>query len=155
MKPHQEWLADVIKLAHENVDAGRQPYAGLVIYNGEAIGEGVNDMERQHDPTAHGEILAIREACGRLGTLNLSGAVLYASAQPCPMCLAAAYWAGIETIYYATSVDEYAPYMPPGPMDRFVADLAVPGEARAIPFVQLPVAGRLDPFVRWREQQKR
>lgn len=152
MNSHEEWLAEAIKLAKANVAAGRQPYAGIVVRNGEMIGQGVNEMERQHDPTAHGEIQAIREACRRLGTTTLPGAILYASGEPCPMCLAAAYWAGIETIYYATSVEEYTPYMPPGPMGRFVADLSRPGEQRAIPFVQLPVAGRLEPFARWRDQ---
>lgn len=140
-------------MARENVAAGRRPYAGIVVRDGEIIGRGVNEMTRLHDPTAHGEIQAIRDACQRLGTLTLPGAVMYANGQPCPMCVAAAYWAGIEKIYYAASVEECAAYMPPGPMGQFVQDLSVPGEARAVPFVQLPVPGRLEPFQRWAEQQ--
>ena len=79
---------------------------------------------------------------------------MYANGQPCPMCLAAAYWAGIERIYYAASVAECATYMPPGAMDRFVADWSVPGEARSIPFVHTPVPGRLEPFAQWAEKQR-
>ena len=62
MKTHEQWLAYVIELARENVAAGRQPYAGIIVRDGEIIGCGVNEMERTHDPTAHGEVQAIRDA---------------------------------------------------------------------------------------------
>ena len=79
------------------------PFGAVIIKNGEAIAFGVNRVTSTNDPTAHAEIIAIREACQTLGTFHLNGCEIYTSCEPCPMCLAAIYWARIENIYYATT----------------------------------------------------
>ncbi len=79
------------------------PFGAVVVRSGRIAGEGFNQVIRRHDPTAHAEIVAIRDACSRRGTHDLSDCELYASCQPCPMCLGAILWAGIPTIYFAAS----------------------------------------------------
>lgn len=93
-----------IALATENVTSGGGgPFAALIVRDGKIVGEGVNTVTTTHDPTAHGEVNAIRAAAKALGTFTLAGCELYTSCQPCPMCLAAAYWARVEVIYYGAS----------------------------------------------------
>lgn len=154
MKTHEQWLAEVIRLANNHVTNGGRPYAGLLVRDGEVIGQGVNEVQAILDPSAHGEMQAIRDACLRLETTNLAGAVMYTNGEPCPMCVAAAYWAGVETIYYACSSQEAAPYMPASPMTQFIADMATSPEDRHLPFVQMTVTGHLEPFQRWQQRQR-
>jgi len=96
-----DFMRRAIALATENVTSGRGgPFAALIVRNGEIVGEGANSVTATNDPTAHGEVNAIRAACARLGTFRLSGCQLYTSCEPCPMCLAAAYWARLDAVYY-------------------------------------------------------
>ncbi len=97
----EAYLREAIALARP-VDDGvpRGPFGALVVRDGCVLGRGRNDVVHAHDPTAHAEIVAIREACRTAGTHDLAGAVLYASCEPCPMCYAAARWAGIGRIVY-------------------------------------------------------
>ena len=83
------------------------PFGALIVHNGKVLALAGNSVIKDHDPTAHAEINAIREACKKLGTFNLSGAILYSSCECCPMCYAAAYWARISKIYYAASWEDY------------------------------------------------
>jgi len=104
-----EFLRRAIQLATENVVSGAGgPFAAVIVRNGAIIGEGVNTVTASHDPTAHGEVNAIRAACRALGTFTLAGCELYTSCQPCPMCLAAAYWARIDAIHYGASAADAA-----------------------------------------------
>jgi len=105
--PNPEFLRRAIALATENAVSGRGgPFAALIVHDGRVVGEGVNSVTVTHDPTAHGEVNAIRAACKALGTFTLAGCQLYTSCEPCPMCLAASYWARIDAIYYgATAAD--------------------------------------------------
>jgi guanine deaminase len=106
---HPEFLRRAIALATENVVSGRGgPFAALVVRDGAVVGEGVNTVTVANDPTAHGEVNAIRAACRALGTFSLGGCELYTSCQPCPMCLAAAYWARLDAIYYGASAADAA-----------------------------------------------
>ena len=90
-----------IALATENARSGSGgPFAALIVRDGRIVGEGVNTVTATHDPTAHGEVNAIRAACKALDTFTLAGCELYTSCEPCPMCLAASYWARIDAIYY-------------------------------------------------------
>jgi tRNA(Arg) A34 adenosine deaminase TadA len=90
-----------IALATQNVTTGSGgPFAAVVVRDGQIVGEGANSVTVAHDPTAHGEVNAIRAACRALGTFSLAGCVLYTSCEPCPMCLAACYWARLDAIYY-------------------------------------------------------
>ena len=101
MPVNPDFMRRAIALATENVTSGRGgPFAALIVRNGEIVGEGANSVTATNDPTAHGEVNAIRAACARLGTFRLSGCQLYTSCEPCPMCLAAAYWARLDAVYY-------------------------------------------------------
>ncbi|MGA2653526.1 MAG: nucleoside deaminase [Terracidiphilus sp.] len=103
-KPNPEFLRRTIKLAIENVNAGTGgPFAAVIVRDGKIVGEGANSVTTTHDPTAHGEVNAIRAACRALGTFTLAGCELYTSCEPCPMCLAACYWARLDAIYYGAS----------------------------------------------------
>jgi tRNA(Arg) A34 adenosine deaminase TadA len=82
------------------------PFGAVIVKNGKIIGEGHNKVQFLNDPTAHAEITAIREACKNINSFDLSGAVIYSSCEPCPMCLAAIYWANIAEVYYANSKED-------------------------------------------------
>jgi len=107
--PNPEFLRRTIVLAIQNVDSGGGgPFAAVVVRDGKIVGEGVNTVTAGNDPTAHGEVNAIRAACKTLGTFSLAGCELYSSCQPCPMCLAACYWARLDAIYYGASAADAA-----------------------------------------------
>ena len=100
---HSKWLDKTIEMAIDNVRNGGGPFAAIVVKDGEIIGTGTNLVHVNNDPSAHAELLAIREACATLSSIDLSDCVLYASGEPCPMCLGAAYWSTVGNIYYACS----------------------------------------------------
>jgi tRNA(Arg) A34 adenosine deaminase TadA len=136
MTTEAKFLRRAITLATQNVLAGSGgPFAAVIVRNGQIVGEGVNTVTTSHDPTAHGEVNAIRAACKALGTFTLAGCELYTSCQPCPMCLAAAYWARIETIYYGASAADAARA---GFDDAFLYDeFRKDQAARSLPATQL------------------
>ena len=108
-KANPEFLRRAIQLATENVVSGRGgPFAAVIVRDGVIVGEGVNTVTASHDPTAHGEVNAIRAAAKTLGTFTLHGCELYTSCQPCPMCLAACYWARLDALYYGASAADAA-----------------------------------------------
>ncbi len=135
-KANPEFLRRAIRLATENVVTGRGgPFAAVVVRDGKIAGEGVNTVTVSHDPTAHGEVNAIRAAAVALGTFTLAGCELYTSCEPCPMCLAAAYWARIDAIYYGASAADAARA---GFDDAFLyEELCKDHDARSIPSTQL------------------
>jgi len=107
--PNPEFLRRAIALATENVVSGRGgPFAAVIVRDGKIVGEGANSVTSTNDPTAHGEVNAIRAACKALGTFALAGCELYTSCEPCPMCLAASYWARVDAIYYGCSAADAA-----------------------------------------------
>ena len=95
-----------IELSVENVDKGGGPFGSVIVKNNKIIAEGANKVTTTNDPTAHGEIVAIREACKKLNNFNLNGSELYSTCEPCPMCLSAIYWARISKIYYANTRED-------------------------------------------------
>ena len=101
-------MRQAITLAIENVRNNGGPFGAVITRNGQIIATGVNRVTADSDPTAHAEVNAIREACKKLGTFNLSGCELYTSCEPCPMCLGAAYWAHIDKIYYGCNKQDAA-----------------------------------------------
>ena len=103
-----DWLGQAIALAQDNVAAGGWPFGAVIVRDGAVIATGVNEVLANGDPTAHAEMLAIREACRVLKDVDLAGAVLYASCEPCPMCLAAIRWAGLTEIVYAADRESSA-----------------------------------------------
>lgn len=97
----REIMQRAIDLAAESVKNGGGPFGAVVVKDGKVIAESANSVTPDNDPTAHAEVNAIRLACKKLGTFMLDGCEIYASCEPCPMCLGAIYWAHIKTIYYA------------------------------------------------------
>jgi tRNA(Arg) A34 adenosine deaminase TadA len=107
--PNPEFLRRAIALATDNVANGKGgPFGAVVVRDGKIVGEGANSVTATNDPTAHGEVNAIRAACRALGTFTLAGCDLYTSCEPCPMCLSAAYWARLDAIYYGCSAPDAA-----------------------------------------------
>ena len=99
---HEENLRKAIELSNDSVDVGSSPFGTVIVdKNGVVVGVGHNRVVLDNDPTAHGEVMAIRNACKNLQTFDLSGCTLYTSCEPCPMCLNACKWANIENVYYA------------------------------------------------------
>jgi tRNA(Arg) A34 adenosine deaminase TadA len=131
-----EFLRRAIALAVENVNAGGGgPFAAVVVREGRIVGEGVNTVTTANDPTAHGEVNAIRAACAALGVFSLAGCELYTSCEPCPMCLAASYWARLDAIYYGASAADAARA---GFDDAFLyAEFLKDPVARALPATQM------------------
>lgn len=95
-----------IQLSEENIDNGGGPFGAVIVKNGEVIATGTNRVVPNSDPTAHAEVMAIRSACERLGTFQLDGCTVYSSCEPCPMCLSALYWAGVDRICYGNTKDD-------------------------------------------------
>ena len=107
--PNPEFLRRAIALATENVTSGAGgPFAAVIVRDGVIVGEGANSVTATNDPTAHGEVNAIRAAAKALGTFTLAGCELYTSCEPCPMCLAASYWARLDAIYYGACAADAA-----------------------------------------------
>jgi guanine deaminase len=103
------FMREAIRLAVDNAAAGRGgPFGSVVVKNGQIIGRGCNEVTSANDPTAHAEVVAIRQACKALGTFELNGCELYTSCEPCPMCLAAIYWARIDRYYFGCTAADAA-----------------------------------------------
>ena len=95
-----------INLSIDNIDTGGGPFGAVIVKDGEVIATGTNRVVPNSDPTAHAEIMAIRNACSKLGTFQLTGCTVYSSCEPCPMCLSALYWAGVSRICYGNTKDD-------------------------------------------------
>lgn len=121
-----------IALASENVRSGAGgPFAAVIVRAGAIVAEGVNCVTLTNDPTAHGEVTAIRAACRMLGTFSLAGCEIYTSCEPCPMCLAAIYWAHLDRIWFGnTSADAARVAFDDASLYR---EIALPAADRAIP----------------------
>lgn len=105
----EELMKQAIKLAEEGMHKNQGgPFGAIVVKDGKIVGKGNNQVTSTNDPTAHAEILAIREACKNLNTFVLSDCEIYASSEPCPMCLAAIYWARLKKIYFAATCADAA-----------------------------------------------
>lgn len=98
-----KFMRMAISIAEKNVDNGGGPFGAVIVRKGEVISTGANRVTANCDPTAHAEVSAIREACQKLGTFKLEGCTVYSSCEPCPMCLSALYWAGVERICYGNT----------------------------------------------------
>ena len=108
-QPNPEFLRRAIALATQNVAEARGgPFGAVIVRDGKIVGEGVNSVTAANDPTAHAEVNAIRAAAKTLGAFTLAGCELYTSCEPCPMCLAAAYWARLDAVYYGASAADAA-----------------------------------------------
>lgn len=137
-----------INMAREGIHANHGgPFGAVVVKDQQIIGRGNNCVPSSNDPTAHAEITAIRDACQHLGTFNLQGCSIYSSCEPCPMCLAAIYWARIDKIYYGADQHDAAHI---GFDDSFFyQEMNKPSEAREIPAQQLLQQEAKSVFAEW------
>ncbi len=144
------FMREAIRLADESVAHGGGPFGAVVVKDGRILAGASNSVTIDNDPTAHAEVNAIRQACRELGTFDLKGSVIYASCEPCPMCLGAIYWAGIERIYYAnTRADAAAADF----ADGFIyEDMGKPLAERTLPIIPLLRDEALHTFRRWQEK---
>ncbi|MGH9586595.1 MAG: nucleoside deaminase, partial [Acidobacteriaceae bacterium] len=109
LQPNPELMRRVIRLASDNVTTGSGgPFAALIVKDGRVIAEAVNTVFTTNDPTAHAEVNAIRKACAAIGDFALRGCEIYTSSEPCPMCLAAIYWAHLNAIYFGNACEDAA-----------------------------------------------
>lgn len=146
----QELMQRAIDLAVENVRNGGGPFGAVIARGGEIVAEGVNRVTSQHDPTAHAEVQAIRKACSELYTFDLTGLDIYASCEPCPMCLGAIYWAHLDHLYFAGTKDDAARI---GFDDAFIyKELPLPIHERKLPTEAMMNAEAQAPFVAWQEK---
>ena len=133
---HEKFMKMAIDLSRSGMKAGNGgPFGCVIVKDGKVIGLGSNAVLTTNDPTAHAEVVAIRDACKNLGTFQLDGCDMYTSCEPCPMCLGAIYWARPDRVFYANTKTDAAEV---GFDDQFIyEELDLPLEGRKIPFSQL------------------
>jgi guanine deaminase len=142
------FMARAIQLSIDNVRSGRGgPFGAVVVKDGAVIAEGANQVTAQNDPTAHAEVLVIREACRKLGVFDLHDCEIYTSCEPCPMCLGAIYWARISRVYFGNDAADARNI---GFDDSLIyEELAQPQSQRKIPMIQLMREEALTAFREW------
>jgi len=145
----QHWMQEAVSLGATGMqEKGGGPFGAVIVRNGELVGRGWNQVTRNLDPTAHAEVCAIRDACQFLQRFDLRGCDLYASCEPCPMCLAAIYWARLDRVYYACSRADAARA---GFDDQLIYDQIGLGlSERSLPMIQLGCAAGDALFNEWR-----
>lgn len=135
---HERFMRMAIAMARQSAieDRTGSPFACMIVRDGEVIGAGVNRVPTENDPTAHAEVVAIRAACRSLGTYILAGCTVYTTGEPCPMCYAAAWWARVDAIYYAATIQDALHY---GDFDdeSIYQAIALPGPDRPVPAREL------------------
>lgn len=125
-----------IELSDLSIAGGGGPFGAVIVKDGLVIGEGHNKVVMSCDPTAHAEVMAIRDACQKVGSHSLAGCTIYTSCEPCPMCLSACYWAGLDFIYYANNRKDAAGV---GFDDDFIyEEFTKPLTERRIPITHMP-----------------
>ncbi|TNE52834.1 MAG: nucleoside deaminase [Bacteroidetes bacterium] len=152
MKEKEAFMREAIRLSLENMRAGKGgPFGAVVVRNGEIIARGFNQVTSSNDPTAHAEVVAIREACKVLGTFQLDDCEIYTSCEPCPMCLGAIYWARPKKIYYANTKKDAADI---GFDDQFIyEEIEIPLEDRKLSCEQLLPEEAIEAFREWQSKQ--
>ncbi|HOV11357.1 MAG TPA: nucleoside deaminase [Bacteroidales bacterium] len=145
---HEKFIRLVIEMAGDNaLSLTGGPFAAVVVRGGEVVGQGTNKVTSTNDPTAHAEVMAIRDACKNLGTFQLDDCDLYTSCEPCPMCLGAIYWARPARVFFAATQKEASAA---GFDDSFIyQQIPLPYEQRSIPFINLKYKDFNKPFELW------
>lgn len=144
-------MREAIALSHSKMlDGAGGPFGAVIVLDGKVIGKGWNQVTSANDPTAHAEVVAIRDACQTTGNFSLAGATLYTSCEPCPMCLAATYWSRIDKIYYANTRQDAAAI---GFDDEFFyQELSKPITDRSVPMEQIEREKAITVFQAWQEK---
>jgi tRNA(Arg) A34 adenosine deaminase TadA len=145
---NESFMREAIGLSMESVRSGRGgPFGCVIVRAGKVVGRGSNEVTTSCDPTAHAEVVAIRDACRRLGTFQLTDCELYTSCEPCPMCLSAVYWARIPTVYYGNSRSDAANV---GFDDDFIyQQIPLPVGERRVRMEPLLASESLEAFKAW------
>lgn len=147
--PHETYIARAVALSEENMqNGGGGPFGAVIVYQGEIIAEGINCVTTCMDPTAHAEVTAIRDACKKLNTFSLQGCIIYASCEPCPMCLSAIYWARIDAIYYAATRHDAA--FAGFDDEFFYKEMELPPEQKTIPIKRLEIPEAAEVLKQWK-----
>jgi guanine deaminase len=151
---NHDFLREAIRLSVEKMGAdGGGPFGAVVVRDGRVVGRGWNRVTSTNDPTAHAEVVAIRDACSRLQTFSLAGCEIYASCEPCPLCLAAIYWSRLDRIFYGATCDDATAA---GFDDQTLyRELALPAADRSIPMAQALREEACVAFAAWLAKEDR
>jgi tRNA(Arg) A34 adenosine deaminase TadA len=145
-----------IDIARQNVAEGGRPFATVIASDGQILAESPNRVAQTHDPTAHAEVLAIREACMKLGTEHLSGTTIYVLAHPCPMCLGALYYCSPDEVIFLTTRDAYEPHYVDDrkyfELNNFYDEFAKPWDRRRLPIRYEPRDDAVAVYEFWQER---
>ncbi|SFV12218.1 tRNA(Arg) A34 adenosine deaminase TadA [Methylobacterium sp. 174MFSha1.1] len=156
MTDDETFMARAIALSEQTalVESAGGVFGAVIVRDGEIIGEGANRVVAENDPTWHAEMAAIRDACKKEGSFKLPGATLYTSAEPCPMCMAAAYWAGISRIFYASTNEDALRH---GNFDdsMIYEEVRKPADQRKIPIRQIMRAEAIEVWKRYEAKTDR
>lgn len=149
---HDIFMRRAIALSLQGMqDRDGGPFGAVIVKDEEVIAEGNNQVTSQNDPTMHAEIVAIRRACEKLGTFDLSGCTLYTSCEPCPMCVGAVYWSHLDALYYANTKEDAAAI---GFDDQFIyEELALDKSQRQLPMTQILHDEAIEAFRAWEQKE--
>lgn len=148
---NEKFMSEAIKAAIRGMDADEGgPFGCVIVKNGKIIGRGNNKVTSTNDPTAHAEVIAIRDACKNLNSFQLDDCIIYTSCEPCPMCFGAIYWARPAKVYYGCNKDDATQI---GFDDSFIyKEIPLPDDKRSIPFEQCAREIALEAFQKWKEK---
>lgn len=151
---HAAFLRKAIELSKAGAVTGLNgPFGCVIVKDGKIVGEGSNQVASTNDPTAHAEVVAIRNACRNLGSFQLGGCIVYTSCEPCPMCLGAIYWARPDKVFYASTKQDAANA---GFDDAFIYhEIVVPPLNRQIPMEYMPISEARSVFQTWIENPEK
>ena len=151
---NKAFMAEAIALSIEKMEAGEGgPFGAVVVKDGKVVGRGWNCVTSANDPTAHAEVMAIRDACKNLGAFDLTGCKLYASCEPCPMCLSAIYWARIDKLFFAATRSDATAA---GFDDELIyCEVSKPWKNRQLPAEQIMHVEAQKAFDAWKEKENR
>jgi tRNA(Arg) A34 adenosine deaminase TadA len=147
----EDFMRRAIALSAEAINSNSGgPFGAVIVCDGKIVGEGINRVTSTNDPTAHAEVTAIRDACAKLGRFSLAGCEIYTSCEPCPMCLAAIYWARLDRMHYGNSQDDAAAI---GFDDAFLyGEMKLPIDGRSLKTVRLLAEDANVVFKAWAEK---
>jgi guanine deaminase len=150
-KFEEKFMRRAIELSKKSVENGGGPFGAVIVKDGEIIAEASNSVTKDNDPTAHAEVNAIRKAAKKLNSFDLSGAEIYTSCEPCPMCLGAIYWARLDKIYFGNTKEDAKKI---GFDDSFIyEEIEKPYNLRKIPTIQILREEALEAFKMWEEKE--
>jgi guanine deaminase len=151
-----DFVQRTIDIARRNVEEGGRPFATVIVKDDEVLAESANQVAQTHDPTAHAEILAIRQACTKLGTEHLTGTTIYVLAHPCPMCLGSLYYCSPDEVVFLTTRDAYEPFYVDDrkyfELSTFYDEFAKDWTQRRLPMRHQPTDAAVDVYRLWNER---